>query len=278
MLVFSRAAKGRPAVRTRRAPDGSPRRSRASSRTRTAASSKSAPKSGRSTGSIPQTRFSRRCTPGSIVTATSGRRGRKRASARADAPLCVKQTIAAASQASAACTAPRAVASAIVGGSSRSGRMDGRAAAYSSAARTMRRMVRTVSAGKRPIAVSPDSITASVPSRTAFATSLASARVGSGLAVIDSSICVAVMTGVPCRRQVSMMRFCSTGTVSIGHSTPRSPRATMTASAALTTASSSSTACRFSIFAITRALPARAVMPSRSSVTSAAARTNDSPT
>ena len=45
--------------------------------------------------------------------------------------------------------------------------------------------------------VSPESITASVPSSTAFATSDASARVGRGLRIIESSICVAVTTGIP---------------------------------------------------------------------------------
>ena len=40
-------------------------------------------------------------------------------------------------------------------------------------------------------------MTADVPSRIAFATSLASARVGSAWWIIDSSICVAVITGFP---------------------------------------------------------------------------------
>ena len=46
------------------------------------------------------------------------------------------------------------------------------------------------------MAVSADSITAEVPSSTAFATSLASARVGSGWWIIDSSIWVAVITHI----------------------------------------------------------------------------------
>ena len=57
-------------------------------------------------------------------------------------------------------------------------------------------IVRTTPTGSRPMAVSPDSITASVPSNTALATSLTSARVGDGAVIIDSSICVAVITGV----------------------------------------------------------------------------------
>mgnify|MGYP003587085492 CR=1 FL=1 len=61
----------------------------------------------------------------------------------------------------------------------------------------IRSMARTASTGYCPTAVSAESITASVPSRIAFATSDASARVGRGLWTIDSSICVAVITGLP---------------------------------------------------------------------------------
>jgi len=45
------------------------------------------------------------------------------------------------------------------------------------------------------VAVSAESITASEPSKIALATSEASARVGLGFSVMDSSICVAVITG-----------------------------------------------------------------------------------
>ena len=65
----------------------------------------------------------------------------------------------------------------------------------------MRAIVDTTSTGSAPIAVSADSITASVPSNTALATSLTSARVGAGATIIDSSICVAVITGVPTATQ-----------------------------------------------------------------------------
>ncbi len=51
--------------------------------------------------------------------------------------------------------------------------------------------------GYCPRAVSPESISASLPSSTALATSEASARVGRGFCVMDSSICVAVITGTP---------------------------------------------------------------------------------
>ena len=70
----------------------------------------------------------------------------------------------------------------------------------------------TASIGNEPTAVSPDSITAAVPSRIAFATSEASARVGSGRLIIDSSICVAVITGLPASRPSRMIRFCASGT------------------------------------------------------------------
>ena len=55
----------------------------------------------------------------------------------------------------------------------------------------------TACTGKLPAAVSPESMTQSVPSSTALATSVASARVGRGLLIMLSSICVAVMTGLP---------------------------------------------------------------------------------
>ena len=87
---------------------------------------------------------------------------------------------------------------------------------------------RTTSTGSWPIAVSPDSMTASVPSNTALATSLTSARVGAGASIIVSSICVAVMTGVPTLTQWRMICFCRCGTSSSGQSMPRSPRATIT--------------------------------------------------
>ena len=57
--------------------------------------------------------------------------------------------------------------------------------------------MRTAATGLWPIAVSPDSISALVPSNTALAMSLTSARVGVGARTIDSSICVAVITGLP---------------------------------------------------------------------------------
>ena len=71
-----------------------------------------------------------------------------------------------------------------------------------------------------------------MPSQTALAMSLASARVGRARVTMLSSICVAVITGTILRRAAWMMRLCQTGTFSAPTSTPRSPRATMTPSAA----------------------------------------------
>jgi len=64
-----------------------------------------------------------------------------------------------------------------------------------SASSMIRAIMSTASTGYLPLAVSAESITASDPSRMALATSEASARVGRGFSVIDSSICVAVITG-----------------------------------------------------------------------------------
>jgi hypothetical protein len=88
-------------------------------------------------------------------------------------------------------------------------------------------MASTVSTGYLPAAVSAESITASVPSSTALATSETSARVGTGLWIIDSIICVAVMASLLCSRAMRIMRFCSAGTAASPTSTARSPRATM---------------------------------------------------
>ena len=59
------------------------------------------------------------------------------------------------------------------------------------------------------------------------------------------------MTGLALRRAISTARFCTSGTSSSGSSTPRSPRATMTPSKASMISSRLSTACGFSILAMT---------------------------
>src|SRR5437016_4593402 len=57
-----------------------------------------------------------------------------------------------------------------------------------SASSIMRAIMLTASTGYFPVAVSAESITASEPSKIALATSEASARVGRGFSVLDSSI------------------------------------------------------------------------------------------
>ena len=93
-------------------------------------------------------------------------------------------------------------------------------------------IIATVSTGYWPTAVSCESITASVPSKIALATSVASARVGRGDETIESSIWVAVIDGRASWPASFSNRFCAIGTSSIGSSMPRSPRATITQSAA----------------------------------------------
>ena len=70
-------------------------------------------------------------------------------------------------------------------------------AGLASASRMIASSVCTARAGYAPAAVSPASMIASTPSSTAFAASLTSARVGRASVVIDSSTCVATMTGTP---------------------------------------------------------------------------------
>ena len=136
-------------------------------------------------------------------------------------------------------------------------------------------MVATACAGYFPTAVSPLSITASVPSMMALATSLASARVGRGLTIMDSSIWVAVTTGFPALLHAAISCFCTTGTSAGGSSTPRSPRATMIPSAASRMAGMWSSASGFSILAITGVLFPAPAMRSLTARTSSARRTKD---
>ena len=83
-----------------------------------------------------------------------------------------------------------------------------------------------------------------------MATSATSARVGREEATIESSICVAVMTGRAMEPAQAMTRFWTSGTSSMRSSMPRSPRATIRQSEARTMSSMRSTACGFSILAI----------------------------
>mmetsp|Transcript_136550 Transcript_136550/g.424248 ORF Transcript_136550/g.424248 Transcript_136550/m.424248 type:complete len:308 (+) Transcript_136550:1205-2128(+) len=87
----------------------------------------------------------------------------------------------------------------------------------------------TDSTGYLPLAASPLSITASVPSQTAFCRSATSARVGTGCSIMLSTIWVAVITKRPASLARLMRSFCAKGTRSTPSSTPRSPRATISA-------------------------------------------------
>ena len=88
----------------------------------------------------------------------------------------------------------------------------------------------TDSTGNFPEAVSAESIKQSAESKTAVATSDASARVGEGDSTIESSIWVATTTGIPKSLHDCTIFFCIIGTSSGGISTPKSPRATIAAS------------------------------------------------
>src|SRR5690606_15303857 len=110
----------------------------------------------------------------------------------------------------------------------------------------------------------------------AFAQSDTSARVGRGLVIIESSTWVATMTGLALRRASSTARFWTTGTSSRGSSTPRSPRATMMPSNASTISTRFSTACGFSILAMTGTRRPSSSMIAWTSSMSAALRTKDS--
>ena len=116
-------------------------------------------------------------------------------------------------------------------------------------------IVSTVSTGYRPAAVSADSMTASVPSSTALATSETSARVGTGALIIDSIICVAVIVNLLRSAAIRIIRFCSPGTDAFPTSTARSPRATMMPSDASMISASAPIASARSIFAIRSAEP-----------------------
>ena len=126
-------------------------------------------------------------------------------------------------------------------------------------------MVSTAQTGSIPIADSPESMTALVPSNTALATSVTSARVGTGELIIDSSICVAVMTGRPHATEDKINRFWMWGTSSRATRTPRSPLATITVSVTRRMLSMSSSASGVSILAHTSTLrPVRTLTASRS--------------
>ena len=113
----------------------------------------------------------------------------------------------------------------------------GRSRYISSVARATWFIISTASQGYWPMAVSPDSMQASPPSMMALAMSVTSARVGRREFCMLSSICVAMITGFCCRWQAAMICFCTIGMRATSISTPKSPRATITPSAAMTISS-----------------------------------------
>ena len=122
-------------------------------------------------------------TRGLGVRATIGTAGRKRDRFLAVPPEAVGVRMAEAPTASTRWTVDRATESAMPSpglSASLADRSGGVANSLSTAV-TMEAMVRITCAGSRPMAVSPDSMMQSVPSITALATSLASARDGRGL-------------------------------------------------------------------------------------------------
>ena len=119
---------------------------------------------------------------------------------------------------------------------------------------------------------------ASAPSKMALPTSETSARVGRGFVVIDSSICVATMTGLPTALHLRMIFFWMTGTSSAGTSTPRSPRATMMPSETARISSKLLTPARFSIFGMISMWPPCFAIRLRISSTSEGRWMNDAAT
>mmetsp|Transcript_46230 Transcript_46230/g.104173 ORF Transcript_46230/g.104173 Transcript_46230/m.104173 type:complete len:315 (+) Transcript_46230:431-1375(+) len=211
-----------------------------------------------------------------------GQRGRNFESKRAELPVRVSVMISAASLVMEASTTALATASAGSTGDLIVMSMSAAIALWKSAASASRQtlaIVETASFGYLPLAVSPDSITQSAPSSTAFATSLASARVGRGLLVIDSSIWVAQITGLPAMLHLAIIIFCARNTFSVGISIPRSPRATITPSVSARISSKLRIPSWFSIFEMIRmrfpTTGSASVRHLRTSRTSDALRMND---
>ena len=133
--------------------------------------------------------------------------GRLRLTRATVLPVAVKHTMAAAPSVAATSQAARATASWVVCCGGRCASIRRWYSALASVLRAMRSIMRTASSGYLPAAVSAESMIASVPSKMAFATSLASARVGRGFKIMLSSICVAVMTGLPASWHFPIRRF-----------------------------------------------------------------------
>mmetsp|Transcript_30124 Transcript_30124/g.84134 ORF Transcript_30124/g.84134 Transcript_30124/m.84134 type:complete len:348 (+) Transcript_30124:380-1423(+) len=209
-----------------------------------------------SRGLIPRCASSLRAAEGSDRMATTCARGRYLAMNLAVSPESDTTTMRATSCSRLALTALRAMASlmgrpAIRADAGCSLWYMPRKSSIDSALRQTSFMISTAFTGYLPLAVSPLSITQSAPSTTALPTSDTSARVGRGLCTMDSSICVATITGLPARLHLATTLFCTANTSCAGISMPRSPRATMIPSLAAMMASTFSTPSWFSILDIT---------------------------
>ena len=107
----------------------------------------------------------------------------------------------------------------------------------------------------------------------ALATSVISARVGRGFSIMESSICVAVMTGLPQATHWAIMFFWMMGISVKSISTPMSPRATMMPSATDRMSGRLLTPSWFSILAMILMAEPASSNSRRISRTSAAVRT-----
>ncbi len=235
---------------------------------------------------MPQDRQSCRMTRASSVATMMGVSGRKRLTMRPRSPSPEATMMSLVSTSRTSTLAISETASSTERASPRRCSTSMSSSVEASVSRTILAMISTASTGYLPPAVSPESITASAWSMTALATSETSARVGRGLRIIESSICVATMTGLATSRHLAMSRFCAIGTAAASVSMPRSPRATMMASTASTMASRFSSASRFSILAMMRmgascfrsnpGADSAALMSARRSPISLAERTKES--
>mmetsp|Transcript_17210 Transcript_17210/g.52301 ORF Transcript_17210/g.52301 Transcript_17210/m.52301 type:complete len:241 (+) Transcript_17210:247-969(+) len=174
---------------------------------------------GTRTGWIERWNWSCRATSGERQRATTGTLGRIFARARGTSPVEVMAMMSLASKLAAVSTADWASASSDASALPQVpplpqslGRMAPMASSMSastmrSASWRMLCIAFNACRGYLPAAVSPESMTASVPSTTAWPTSVTSARVGRGFFCIESSICVATMTGLPASLHARTMSF-----------------------------------------------------------------------
>ena len=135
--------------------------------------------------------------PSCVVAATIGASGRCRATARAVAPDCVTGTIAASRRSAARSHTAALTASCTLVRPPSCDPTRRRATTSSAVCGDARHRLRPPPPGSRRPRSRRRACTASARSKIALATSLASARVGRGAVVIESSICVATTTGLP---------------------------------------------------------------------------------